>query len=65
MAPEDLGVFAAAAIWTYLTLPLLLQRAEHVHRLPDAGPARDSGSHCLRHSPGTAGCKRSTSGPAL
>jgi len=34
--PEDLGVFAAAAIWTYLTLPLLLERAERVHRLRDA-----------------------------
>lgn len=39
--PEDLGVFAAAAIWTYLTMPLLLRRAaEQVHRLPDAGGAR-------------------------
>ncbi len=38
--PEDLGVFAAAAIWTYLTLPVLLQHAEHVRRLPDAGGAR-------------------------
>ncbi|HEX7166955.1 MAG TPA: hypothetical protein VF230_08235 [Acidimicrobiales bacterium] len=38
--PEDLGVFAAAAIWTYMTLPLLLDRAERVHRLPDAGGAR-------------------------
>lgn len=33
--PEDLGAFAAAAIWTYLTLPLLLDRAESVHRLRD------------------------------
>ena len=40
--PEDLGVFAAAAIWTYLTLPLLLDRAEHVQRL------RDSGRHLRR-----------------
>lgn len=38
--PEDLGVFAAAAIWTYLTLPLLLDRAESVQRLPDAGRHR-------------------------
>lgn len=38
--PEDFGVFAAAAIWTYLTLPLLLQRAERVDRLPDAGSVR-------------------------
>ena len=38
--PEDLGVFAAAAIWTYLTLPLLLDRAESVHRLRDAGRHR-------------------------
>ena len=38
--PEDLGAFAAAAIWTYLTLPLLLRRAEHVHRLPDAAGVR-------------------------
>ena len=38
--PEDLGVFAGAAIWTYLTLPLLVHRAEHVHRLRDAGVRR-------------------------
>lgn len=38
--PEDLGVFAAAAIWNYLTLPLLIQHAEHVQRLPDAEGAR-------------------------
>ena len=38
--PEDLGVFAAAAIWTYLTLPLLLGRAERVHRLRDLGSRR-------------------------
>lgn len=38
--PEDLGVFAAAAIWTYLSLPLLLDIAERVHRLPDAGGLR-------------------------
>lgn len=38
--PEDLGVFAAAAIWNYLTLPLLIQHAEHVHRLPDTEGAR-------------------------
>jgi hypothetical protein len=38
--PEDLGVFAAAAIWTYLTLPLLLDRAERVRRLRDAGRLR-------------------------
>jgi hypothetical protein len=38
--PEDLGVFAAAAIWTYLTLPVLLHRAEHLHRPPDAAGLR-------------------------
>lgn len=38
--PEDLGAFAAAAIWTYLTLPLLLGRAERIERLPDAGGLR-------------------------
>ena len=38
--PEDLGAFAAAAIWTYLTLPLLLDRAEGLHRLRDAGRHR-------------------------
>lgn len=38
--PDELGVFAAAAIWTYLTMPLLLDRAEHLHRLPDADHAR-------------------------
>jgi hypothetical protein len=38
--PEDLGAFAAAAIWTYVTMSLLLDRAEHLHRLPDAGDAR-------------------------
>lgn len=38
---EDLGVFAAAAIWTYLTLPLLLHRAERLDRLPDAGSRHD------------------------
>lgn len=38
--PEDLGTFAAAAIWTYLTMPLLLSRAERVDRLPDAAGLR-------------------------
>ncbi|MEX0657612.1 MAG: hypothetical protein WD080_00610 [Egibacteraceae bacterium] len=38
--PEDLGAFAAAALWTYLTLPLLLHRAERVDRPPDAGGVR-------------------------
>lgn len=38
--PEDLGTFAAAAIWTYVTLPLLLGRAEGVERRPDAGGLR-------------------------
>jgi hypothetical protein len=38
--PEDLGAFAAAAIWTYLTLPVLIGHADHVHRLPDADGAR-------------------------
>ena len=37
---EDVGVFAAAAIWTYLTLPLLLDRAESVQRLRDVGTYR-------------------------
>lgn len=34
--PEDLGTFAAAAIWTYITMPLLLAHAERVDRPPDA-----------------------------
>lgn len=34
--PEDLGAFAAAAIWTYLTLPLLLDSANSLRRLRDA-----------------------------
>ena len=38
--PEDLGAFAAAAIWTYLTLPVLIGHADHVHRLSDANGAR-------------------------
>lgn len=38
--PDDLGAFAAAAIWSYLTLPLLILHAERVHRLPDAGGTR-------------------------
>ncbi len=38
--PEDLGAFAAAALWTYVTLPLLLDRAERVDRPPDAGGVR-------------------------
>lgn len=38
--PEDVGVFAAAAMWTYLALPLLLGRADSVHRLRDAGRRR-------------------------
>lgn len=38
--PEDIGGFAGAAIWTYLTLPLLLDRAEQLHRPPDAGGVR-------------------------
>ena len=38
--PEDLGAFAAAAIWTYLTLPCLLGRAEYLVRLADAGGLR-------------------------
>lgn len=38
--PEDLGLFAAAAIWTYITLPLLLHSAERVHRPRDAGGLR-------------------------
>ncbi len=33
--PEDVGAFAAAAIWTYLTLPLLLGVAERVSRPRD------------------------------
>ena len=38
--PEDLGVFAAAAMWTYFTLPLLLDRADSVQRLRDVGRHR-------------------------
>ena len=38
--PEELGVFAGAAIWTYLMAPLLLDRAERIHRLPDAAGLR-------------------------
>lgn len=38
--PEDLGAFAAGALWTYLTMPLLLARAEGVERLRDAGGRR-------------------------
>lgn len=38
--PEEVGVFAAAAIWNYLTLPLLLRQAESVHRLPDHAGVR-------------------------
>ena len=38
--PEELGTFAAAAIWTYITLPLLIIRAERVARPPDAGGLR-------------------------
>ena len=38
--PEDLGAFASAAMWTYITLPLLLARAERVDRPPDAGALR-------------------------
>ena len=38
--PEDLGVFAGAAIWTYLMAPLLLDRAERIHQLPDAAGLR-------------------------
>ena len=35
--PEDVGTFAAAAIWNYLTLPLLLDQAEVLQRTPKAG----------------------------
>lgn len=38
--PEDLGTFAAAAMWTYITLPLVLAHAERVDRPPDAGGLR-------------------------
>lgn len=41
--PEDLGAFAAAALWTYLTLPLLVDRAERLDR-----PADDGGLRRLR-----------------
>jgi hypothetical protein len=37
---EDLGAFAAAALWTYVTLPLLLDRAKRVDRPADAGGLR-------------------------
>lgn len=38
--PEDLATFAAAAMWTYITLPVLLAQAERVDRLVDAGGLR-------------------------
>lgn len=38
--PEDLGAFAAGALWTYLMMPLLLDRARQVDRLPDASGLR-------------------------
>ena len=38
--PENLGAFAAAALWTYVTLPLLLDRAKRVDRPADAGGLR-------------------------
>ena len=38
--PEDLGTFAAAAMWTYITLPVMLAHAERVDRLPEAGGLR-------------------------
>jgi hypothetical protein len=38
--PHDLGVFAAAAIWTYLTLPLLLDRAVQLDRRRDTAGLR-------------------------
>ena len=60
--PEDLGVFDAAAIWAYLTLPLLLDRAEPAHRFATPDITVDSASHCRRRSPGTAAFRRFTSG---
>lgn len=59
--PEDLGTFAAAAIWTYITLPLLLAHAERVDRPPDAGGLRDSGLRSRARSPVTAAFRRCTS----
>lgn len=38
--PEDLATFAAAAMWTYITLPVRLAHAERVNRLADAGGLR-------------------------
>lgn len=38
--PEDLGTFAAAAIWNYVTLPLLIERADRIERPSDAGGLR-------------------------
>jgi hypothetical protein len=38
--PEDLGAFAAAAIWTYLMLPVVLERVARVDRPPDADGLR-------------------------
>lgn len=38
--PEDLGTFAASALWTYLMMPLLLDRAQRLDRLPDASGLR-------------------------
>ena len=38
--PEDVGAFAAGALWTYLMMPLLLAGAERVDRLPDSGGRR-------------------------
>lgn len=38
--PEDLGTFAAAAIWTYVTMPILVARVGRSERLPDRAGLR-------------------------
>lgn len=39
-SPEDLGVFAAGALWTYLMVPLLLEQAPHAELLPEMSGLR-------------------------
>lgn len=38
--PEELGVFAAGALWTYVAMPLLLDGAEQLTRMSDVGGRR-------------------------
>lgn len=59
--PEDLGAFAAAAIWTYLTLPLRLEHAERIDCPVDAGVFGGSASRCRPRWPDTAACRPCTS----